>query len=55
MIIELTIKTWSGIAKGKYSISVNDSEAEEIFKKLIKEMQELKNESAGEELEGRGR
>ena len=55
MIIELTIKTWSGIAKGKYSISVNDSEAEENFKKLIKAMQELKDEAAAEHLEGRGR
>ena len=39
MIIELTIKTWSGIVKGKYSVSVNDSKAEEIFKKLIGELQ----------------
>ena len=39
MIIELTIKTWSGIVKGKYSVGVNDSKAEEIFKKLIGELQ----------------
>ena len=42
MLIELTIKTWSGITKGKYSISVNDSQAEEIFKKLMEEMKEFK-------------
>jgi len=55
MVIELTIKTWSGIAKGKYSVSINDSQAEEVFKKLIEKMQELKEKSAGEQTEGRGR
>jgi len=42
MLIELTIKTWSGITKGKYSISVDENQAEEIFKKLMEEMKKLK-------------
>jgi hypothetical protein len=42
MVIEIMLKTWSGISKGKYVINVTDEKAEEAFKKLIEEMKSLR-------------